>query len=258
MKKAFLLAVCFTLVFVACATVEYTDRSRLLLVSEREEEELGEDAFQQVLAESDLSTDVDKVDMLNRVGERIAEVADKPDYHWEFALVDAPDTINAFALPGGKVAFYTGILPICEDEKGVAVVMGHEVAHVVARHGAERMSQGIVTGLAGAALQAAIAGKSPEARSAIMNAYGIAATTGVLLPFSRKHESEADYIGLILMAKAGYDPREAVEFWQRMSERAGGGAPPEFLSTHPKHERRIEDLRENLPEAMKYYRESRQ
>jgi predicted Zn-dependent protease len=257
MKKAFLLVVCFTLVFVACATVEYTDRKRLLLINEQEEEELGKEAFQQVLMESTLSTNEEQVDALNSVGVRIAAVADRPEYEWEFVLIDDPDTVNAFALPGGKVAFYSGIMPVCRTKSGIAVVMGHEVGHVVARHGAERMSQGLVTGLAGAALQAAITGKSPEAQAAIMNGYGIAATTGVLLPFSRKHESEADYIGLILMAKAGYNPQEAVAFWERMSEMSGGSAPPEFLSTHPSNVKRIEDLRAALPEAMQYYRASR-
>jgi len=256
MKKGpalILFALVFTLILSSCATVEYTGRKSLILISESDEIALGERAFREVTAEGTLSNDREKVEMLNRVGTRIAKATDKTNYKWEFVLIDDPKTVNAFALPGGKVAFYTGILPLCQDEKGIAVVMGHEIAHVIARHGAERISQGIVTNLVGSALQAAIANKTPEAQWAILNGYGFATTAGVLLPFSRKHEYEADYIGLILMAKAGYNPKSAVEFWERMLEHSKGKHIPEFLSTHPNDEKRIAAMKERIPEAMKYY-----
>jgi len=256
MKKT-IIVILFTLLLIlllsSCATVEYTGRKSFIIVSESDEIALGERAFSEVVAEEKLSNDREKVEMLNRVGSRIAKVSGKTNYKWEFILIDDPKTVNAFALPGGKVAFYTGILPLCQDEKGVAVVMGHEIGHVIARHGAERISQGIVTNLVGSALQAAITNKTPEAQWAILNGYGFAATAGVLLPFSRKHEYEADYIGLILMAKAGYHPGAAVEFWERMLEHSKGQHIPEFLSTHPNDEKRIAAMKERLPEAMKYY-----
>jgi predicted Zn-dependent protease len=256
MKKSpglILFVLVFTLILSSCATVEYTGRKSLILISESDEIALGERAFSEVTAEGKLSNDREKVEMINRVGTRIAKATGKTNYKWEFVLIDDPKTVNAFALPGGKVAFYTGILPLCQDEKGVAVVMGHEIGHVIARHGAERISQGIVTNLVGSALQAAITNKTPEAQWAILNGYGFAATAGVLLPFSRKHEYEADYIGLILMAKAGYHPGAAVEFWERMLEHSKGQRIPEFLSTHPNDEKRIAAMKERLPEAMKYY-----
>ncbi|RME73589.1 MAG: M48 family peptidase, partial [Planctomycetota bacterium] len=177
------------------------------------------------------------------------------NYDWEFRVIDAPDTVNAFCLPGGKVAFYTGILPICQNEAGVAVVMGHEVAHALARHGAERISQSLVLNLGIAAISAA-ASKDPETREEIAAALGVGTALTIALPFSRKQESEADYIGLMLMAKAGYDPREAPKFWKRMEAASNGEQPPEFLSTHPSHERRIEDLEDAMPEAMEYYHEA--
>lgn len=255
MRKLLILLFSGLLLFTGCATVEYTGRTRFIIVSEEEETALGNEAYSEFIKDATLSQDKEQVDLLNRVGHRIAAAADKPEFTWEFSLVDEPETVNAFALPGGKVVFYTGILPLCQNEEGIAVVMGHEAGHVIARHGAERMSQGMVTNLVGSALAAAIAGKTPEAQIAILNGYGYAATVGVLLPFSRKHEYEADYIGLILMAKAGYDPGEAVDFWERMLEYSKGSVP-EFLSTHPNDENRIDAMKQNLPEAMKYYEES--
>ncbi len=236
-----------------CSSVEYVNRKSTAFIPENQEIALGEEAYGQVLAENELSNDADQTAVLNRVGTRIAAIAERPQYDWEFALIEDPETVNAFALPGGKVAFYTGILPLCGNENGIAVVMGHEVGHVLARHGAERMTQGIATGLAGSALQIAVANKSPAAQTAILSGYGLATTTGVLLPFSRKQEYEADYIGLLLMAKAGYDPREALTFWGRMIELSGGQHPPEFLSTHPSSEKRVKQMEKHLPEAMEYY-----
>jgi predicted Zn-dependent protease len=157
-------------------------------------------------------------------------------------------------MPGGKVVVYTGILPITKNESGLATVMGHEIAHAIARHGNERMSQALATQLGGMALSVALSSEPQQTRQLFMQAYGLGAQVGVLLPYSRLQESEADEIGLIFMAKAGYDPRKAVDFWQRMEKQSGGGAPPEFLSTHPSPKSRIEDIKEHLPEAMKYYR----
>jgi predicted Zn-dependent protease len=157
-------------------------------------------------------------------------------------------------MPGGKVVFYTGILPVCRDEEGIAVVMGHEVAHAVAQHGSERMSQGLMTQLGGAALGVALKDEPEETQALWFTAYGLGTQVGVLLPYSRLHESEADHLGLIFMAMAGYNPNESVEFWQRMADSKKGGGPPEFLSTHPSDETRINDLKKLVPEAMKYYK----
>jgi predicted Zn-dependent protease len=156
-------------------------------------------------------------------------------------------------MPGGKVVFYEGILPICEDENGVAVVMGHEVAHAIAEHGNERMSQGLIAQLGGVALSEALKNEPQMTQQLWMTAYGLGAQVGVLLPFSRTQESEADRLGLIFMAIAGYNPHGAVEFWQRMAQQ-GGAQPPEFLSTHPAHNTRINNIKEYIPEAMEYYR----
>ncbi len=243
----------FLLFLLSCASVPYTERKQFMMVSEGDETNLGEAAFEQIKASSRLSFDPEKNALIRRVGGRIAAAVDKPDYQWEFVLIEE-DTINAFALPGGKVAFYTGILPICKDENGIAAVMGHEVAHVLARHGAERLSQEEILTIGQVALLAALIGQSPEAQDAMLRAYGLGTQVGVLLPYSRKHELEADEIGLILMAKAGYDPHAAVGFWRRMNEASKGGGPPEFLSTHPSDEKRIERIESLVPKAMGYYR----
>ncbi len=175
-------------------------------------------------------------------------------YAWEFKLVDAPDVVNAFALPGGKVAFYTGILPVCRDETGIAVVMGHEIGHAYGQHGRARVSQQIVAQAGMAAVMVALEGDEPSETSQLaMAALGVGYQVGIALPFSRDDESAADHIGLILMAEAGYDPREAVDFWKRMAAASGGGGPPEFLSTHPSPDTRVERLEELMPEALVIY-----
>jgi predicted Zn-dependent protease len=228
-----------------------------MLISEAQEVKIGEALFEKVKDKEKLSTDRKKVALLEKVGKRIAAAAEREDYDWEFILIKSKD-VNAFALPGGKVAFYTGILPLTADETGIAVVMGHEVAHVLARHGAERLSQQEMLMLGQAALSVALNGRSPASRDAIFRAYGLGAQIGVMLPYSRTHEAEADKIGLILMAKAGYDPRAAVAFWKRMAENSKGKAPPEILSTHPSDERRIKEIEEFMPIAMEYYKEAMQ
>lgn len=241
----------------ACATVPDTGRSQLLLINSSQEMQLGLSAFEEIKKKTPISTDAQQNALLQRVGKRIAAVAQLPNAKWEFVLFDEPDVANAFCLPGGKVGVYTGILPITQDEAGLATVIGHEVAHAVARHGAERMSQGLLVDLGGMALDQAMKNQSEKTRALTQQAYGLTATLGVMLPYSRSHELEADHLGLLYMARAGYDPKTSIEFWQRFSAYArkkGGDTPPEFLSTHPLDERRIAQLRSLLPQAEAEYR----
>ena len=232
-----------------CATVPETGRSQLLLFPDSQMNALGLQAYEEILKKEKVSADPEANALVRRVGERIAAASGK-DYDWRFTVIDDPKSANAFCLPGGKVAVYTGILPVTRDDAGLAVVMGHEVAHATARHGAERMSQStLVQGLAlGGGV--ALGGGDPQRTRAIFGALGAGAAVGVILPFSRKQESEADRIGLRYMARAGYDPEAAVGFWERMDAAAQGKSrPPEFLSTHPSGETRIRQIREWLPEA---------
>jgi len=229
-----------------CATVPYTNRHQFNIISEDEETQMGAQAYADVKKKNKISHDPEINAMVERVGKRIAAAANKPEYHWEFVVIDDPKTVNAFCLPGGKIAVYTGILPLTKDENGLAVVLGHEVSHALAHHGAERISDQTIVSLPLAVL---LDGKSEVAQSVIQNAFGI----GVALPFGRKQESEADHIGLILMAKAGYDPHHAVEFWKRMAHEMQGKAPPAFLSDHPSDSQRIQKIQEELPEALSYY-----
>jgi len=255
MIKRMLFGAALVLSLSGCATVPYTERQQFMMVSEKEESRIGETLFHQVKTDSKISPDPDMNALVREVGERIAAAADKKDFKWDFVVIEDP-TANAFALPGGKVAFHTGIMPIARDADGIAAVMGHEVAHVLARHGAERMSQQQALSIGETALMVALLGRSPFVREGILSAYGLGAKVGVLLPYSRKHELEADRIGLILMAKAGYNPQAAVAFWERMLERKEGGGAPEFLSTHPSDKQRLADLKGFLPEAMGYYKKA--
>lgn len=222
--------------------------------------------YNQFLEQADLSDDEEAVRTVKRVGHRIADAVERyfgrrdegerlKEYDWEFHLVD-DDQVNAWAMPGGKVVVYSGILPVAESEAGLAVIMGHEVAHAIARHGNERMSQALLAQFGSLALSQAMQDQPAQTQQLWMMAYGFGAQVGLLLPYSRLHEREADHLGLIFMAMAGYDPRVAVDFWQRMAEKKGGKAPPEFLSTHPADDTRIANIKEVLPEAMKYYRRS--
>jgi len=234
------------------------------LVSNAEIIQMSSDQYQQVLRENKLSTNQEQVAMVKRVGNNIKTAVEQymaskgasselAGFNWEFNLIQDDQTVNAWCMPGGKVAFYTAIMPICKDELGVAVVMGHEVAHAIANHGRERMSQGLIAQFGLGTLGAAM-GQNPTATQNIfMQAVGMGTNIG-MLKFSRSHESEADHIGLIFMAMAGYDPNEAPKFWERMTELSGGQQPPEFLSTHPSHETRIQDLNGWIPEAMQYYK----
>lgn len=252
MKKAIVVAVLF---LAACATVPYTNRKQLSLVDQQQMNTLGEQAYAEVQKQSPPSQDANAQKMVSEVGRRIAAVAEQPDFKWEFKVLQGKD-VNAFCLPGGKVAFYDGIIPICGDENGIAVVMGHEIAHAIANHGGERMSQGLGTEIVGQLLNVGLGNAQPQNRARAMQLFGLGAQVGFILPFSRKHESEADKIGLILMAKAGYDPRTAIAFWEKMAAQ-GGERPPEFLSTHPSGETRISQIKSWLPEVMPYYNDAK-
>ena len=235
----------------ACQTVPLTGRHQIMLISPGEELNLGEAAYKKTLTSAKLSRDQAAAEMVRRVGQSIAAAGNRPDYQGEFTLIE-DKTPNAFALPGGKVAVYTGILPLTRDETGLAVVICHEVAHALARHGAARMSTGLLTGIAGKTAAIVFGGGDPQTEKQVEQAFGIGSDVGILLPFSRHQESEADEIGLFLMAKAGYDPRQSIEFWKRM-EQAKDGAPPEFLSTHPSDETRIKRIEGWMPEALRMY-----
>ena len=232
-----------------CATVPYTNRKQLNIYSDAQEQEMGLQAFSDVQTKNKISTDPAANALVERVGKRIAAAADKPDWQWKFTVIDDPKTVNAFCLPGGKIAVYTGILPLTQDDAGLAVVMSHEVSHALAHHGAERMTEQTAAGLVEQAAVVSGAIKNQETLQVVETAYGI----GRALPHSRSQESEADHIGLILMAKAGYDPRAAVPFWERMKAVAGQ-KPPEFLSTHPSDDARIQKIKEEIPEALQYYK----
>lgn len=255
------------LIAAACARVPITGRKQLNLLPRDRMMSMSLNQYDQFLQQNRgaiLKPSENKdARMVQNVGRNIASSVEDylrdngykeqaQSFEWEFTLVEQ-DVVNAWAMPGGKTAVYTGILPVTKNREGLAVVMGHEVAHAVARHGNERMSQQLAVALGGISLAVAMRNKPQITQNLFMAAYGLGSQVGVLLPFSRKHESEADRMGLVFMAMAGYDPREAPNFWKRMSE-AGGKAPPEFLSTHPSHETRIEDLKRYMPEAMRYYR----
>jgi predicted Zn-dependent protease len=262
LRAAALAASACLLLVAACATVPITGRKQLSLIPDAEMNAMSFQQYEQVIAESELSTDPEATAMVRRVGERIQRAVEDyfrqegmsshlDGYAWEFNLIES-DQVNAWCMPGGKVAFYTGILPVCRDEAGIAVVMGHEVAHAIAEHGGERMSQQMAIQMGGMALSEAVKEKPEQTQAIYMSVFAVGAQYGAMLPYSRKHESEADHMGLIFMAMAGYDPREAPRFWERMS--AGGGqAPPEFMSTHPSDETRIRQLNERMAEALEYY-----
>jgi predicted Zn-dependent protease len=244
------------LLVAGCATVPETGRSQLLLISPAEEMQLGLTEFDKLKQNTPISRDPAVNAMVQRVGGRIAAVAPLPNARWEFVVFDKPDVPNAFCLPGGKVGIFSGILPITKDEAGLATVIGHEVAHAVARHGAERISEGLLIQMGGEALAVALDTKSPATQALVQQAYGVGSTVGVALPHSRGQELEADHLGLLYMARAGYDPREAVAFWKRFAayNEKRGGKPLEFLSTHPLDDRRIAEIERLLPQAEAEYR----
>ncbi len=254
---------CGIVLMEACAKVPITGRRQMNLVNEGELMSMAAGEYQKFLGENQVISASDpRAKMVSTIGRKIADAATKflgdnnasdrvAGFQWEFHTVEDP-TVNAWCMPGGKVVVYTGILPVTQNETALAVVMGHEIAHAIARHGNERMSQGLALQFGGAALEVA-AGQNPSAtENLLLQSFGVGSQLG-MLAYSRKHESEADKMGLVFMAMAGYDPREAPKFWERMS--AGGGqAPPEILSTHPSDETRMRDLEAFMPEALKYYK----
>jgi len=261
MANGLCVAVCF--LFVACSTVPVTGRQQLSLVSSSEMLAMGSQQYNEFLKSNSMVPAGDsRTVMVRKVGGNIQSAVERyfrqnnlslSGYGWEFNLVDNKEA-NAWCMPGGKVVAYTGILPLTSNEVGLAVVLGHEIAHAVAGHGDERMSQGLLAQLGGVALSQALAEKTQETQQLWMTAFGVGVQYGALLPFSRLQEGEADHLGLIFMAMAGYDPREALTLWQRMAQHNNGQAPPEFMSTHPSDESRIAGIREDLPEALRYYK----
>jgi predicted Zn-dependent protease len=247
-----------------CAEVPITHRKGLHLVPETELLNMSLQQYDEVLKKSKLSTDTYQVEMVRQTSNRIAKAAEAflsetgqqdkiKNYKWEFNLIEDDKTVNAWVMPGGKAAVYTGILAYTQNETGLAVVLGHEVAHALADHGNERMSEALIANMGGMALSVALSTKPQQTQQLFMTVYGVGANLGFLLPYSRLHESEADRIGLTLMARAGYDPREAIPFWERMNKQEGSSRPPEFLSTHPAPETRIANIKKYIPEALPYY-----
>jgi predicted Zn-dependent protease len=265
MKKLYVVAfiVC-SMMLACCATVPITGRRQLDIIPDGEMMAMSYQQYGEFLQANKVSADAEKTAMVKRVGVRIQGAVEQyfanqgmsnqlRDYQWEFNLIESEE-VNAWAMPGGKVVVYSGLLPVAKTEAGLAVVMGHEIAHAVAKHGDERMSQALLTQLGGVALSEALKEKPEKTQQLWLSVYGVGAQVGVLLPYSRTQESEADHLGLIFMAMAGYDPNEAIVFWERMSAQKSGGAPPEFLSTHPSDSTRINNMRKLIPEAMKYYK----
>lgn len=251
--------------FTGCETVPITGRSQLNLVPESMVRSMAVQEYNSFLQspETKLSTDSSKAAMVQRAGSRIADAVERymrangmedeiEGYEWEFNLVESQE-VNAWAMPGGKVVVYTGLLDLAQTEDQLAAVVGHEIAHAIARHGNERMSQGLLTTMGGIALSEALKNRPAQTRDLLLTSYGIGSTVGIILPYSRTHESEADRLGLIFMAMAGYDPQAAVTFWEKMAAQNEGASVPEFLSTHPADQTRIENIREYMPEAMQYY-----
>lgn len=262
--KIFVPIILLALTVYYCSTVPITGRSQLSLIPASEINAMSFAQYGEFLQQNKLSSNKSDVDMVKRVGVNIQHAVETyfaqknlskelEGYAWEFNVVESPE-VNAWCMPGGKVVVYTGILPITQDETGLAVVMGHEIAHAIAQHGGERMSHALIQQLGGVALSVALKNEPETTQSIFMTAYGVGTTVGVILPFDRSHESEADHLGLIFMAMAGYNPNAAVDFWTRMAANSGGGAPPEWLSTHPSNETRIADIKKLLPEAMQYYK----
>lgn len=264
MKKIIVLLI-GACIIAGCALNLVTGRKQLSLVNESDLRLMAVSQYKTFLTENKVlnSGSSSEAAMVDRVGSRIANAITKyynsqgkqsvlEGYNWEFNTIDDKKVINAWCMPGGKVVVYTGLLPVTQNETALAIVMGHEIAHSIAKHGNERMSQAMVQQMGGMALEVALAQKPQETQNVFMNVYGIGSQVGAMLPWSRQQETEADKYGLIFSAMAGYDPREAIPFWERMSK-AGGESPPEFLSTHPSDETRLRKLKQFMPEALKYY-----
>lgn len=261
---SFVIAVVTVFLFQTCSSVPLTGRSQLNMIPSSEMLSMSFQQYDQFLKESKLSTNQSQVNMVKSVGGKIKTAVERymadnklsdrlKGYNWEFNLVE-DEQVNAWCMPGGKVVVYTGILPVTQDEVGLAVVMGHEIAHAIAEHGNERMSQQLLQQVGAVGLMVAMKDEPAQTQAIWLSVYGVGTTVGIMLPYSRTHESEADHLGLIFMAMAGYDPHAAPEFWKRMAASKQGGQPPEFLSTHPSDQTRINDITSWIPEAMKYYK----
>jgi predicted Zn-dependent protease len=250
-------------IFISCSTVPLTGRSQLNMIPDSEMLAMSYQQYDEFLKQNPISNNKTNVEMVQQVGINIQHAVEKymaqnnlsnhlEGYNWEFNLVE-DSLINAWAMPGGKVVVYTGILSVTQDETGLAVVLGHEIAHAIAEHGNERMSQQLLRQVGAVGLMVAMKDEPVQTQALWLGVYGVGTELGIMMPYSRTHESEADHMGLIFMAMAGYDPNAAPDFWERMA--AGkDGEPPEFLSTHPSSQTRINDLRFWVPEAMKYYK----
>jgi len=259
MRKLIILSLFY---LVSCASVPMTGRKQLVAIPSSQMISLSDESYAKVLNENQLSSNTKYISSVRSVGEKLTRAvvtylnqngleAYINDYNWQYNVL-VSEELNAWCMPGGQIAFYEGIMPVCEDENGIAVVMGHEIAHAVAQHGNERMSQQLMIQMGGIALSEVLKTQNQETIDLALIAFGVGSKVGVELPFSRTHESEADEMGLYFMAMAGYDPRSAPDFWKRMEARAGP-RPPEFLSTHPDPSNRIENLNRLLPKAMEYY-----
>jgi predicted Zn-dependent protease len=263
-KQIITLAISFSVLFVSCSTVPITGRSQLSLIPDSEMLAMSFQQYDLFLDESKISNDLEAVEMVQRVGRNIQHAVEKfmrekklsdrlEGYNWEFNLIES-EQVNAWAMPGGKVVVYSGILPVAQDDTGLAVILGHEIAHAIAEHGNERMSQELLRQAGAVSLMVAMNSKPAQTKALWLGIYGAGTQLGIMLPYGRTQESEADHLGVIFMAMAGYDPNAAPEFWQRMSANREGEAPPEFLSTHPSDETRMNNLNSWIPEAMKYYK----
>lgn len=246
----------------SCTTVPITGRKQFIILPDYAMLSMSLQQYNEFLKTNKISSNQEQTQMVKKVGRKIQMAVEQyftdknmsytlRDYKWEFNLIESEEK-NAWAMPGGKVVVYEGLLPITRDEAGLAVVMGHEIAHAIAKHGNERMSQGLIVQMGGMALTKAMAEKPEKTRRLWMTAFGVGAQFGVMLPFSRYQESEADHLGLVFMAIAGYDPNEAVEVWKRMAQMKEGQTPPEFLSTHPSDETRIRKIKETIPKVEQY------
>ena len=263
----YILLLIVSIFLLSCGTVPITGRKQLSVIPNSTMLSMSLQQYAEFLNSHKLSADQKQTQMVKSVGIRIQKAVEEyfteknmshevDNYAWEFNLVESPE-VNAWCMPGGKVVVYTGILPVTKDATGLAVVMGHEIAHAIAGHGNERMSQGLAFQLGGMALSTAMAQKPEATRQLWMSAFGLGAQFGVMLPYSRLHENEADHLGLIFMAMAGYDPNAAIEFWEKMAQKKEGKTPPEFMSTHPSDETRINNIRKLIPEVMLYYEKSK-
>jgi predicted Zn-dependent protease len=264
MRKFLAFAVISLILFSTCKKVPVIGRKQFNFIPEGQLLSASFQEYSTFLSQSQVVTGTSDAQVVSKVGTKLAASTSAymhetgnadvvKNFQWEYHLVQSND-VNAFCMPGGKIAFYTGIMPIAQGEKGVAVVMGHEIAHAIANHGGERMSQMLAAQLGGLALDVALSQKPEQTRQIIQAAYGMTTNVAYILPFSRKHETEADKLGMVFMARAGYDPHEAVSLWERMKAASGGNEPPEFLSTHPSNDTRIKNIQAFMNEAMKHYK----